>query len=197
MTSTDKKQVIQIVACHVFKPALIALDIERRYPHVKVIYLPSTLHSNSNDLKNQFLNKLADAKEKNEKVVFLYGACFPDIDDVLSQSGVVRTPGHFCYEILLGAQRFKAAMDETAGTYFAEKDLILNFDKFCRIPLELDDTEMRKHFFGPYKKFMYIRQPLDYDLMSRASEIAEFLGLALEVQDADYSYLQKLLDELI
>jgi hypothetical protein len=197
MTALPSKQVKRIIACHVFKPALVALDVEGRYPHVKVTYLPSTLHSNSRKLKGQFLDKLIAADVKNEEAVFLYGACFPDIDDILSQKGVTRTPGHFCYEILLGTERFKKAMDETAGTYFAEKDLILNFDEFCRIPLELDDAEMRKHFFGPYKKFMYIRQPLDYDLLAKAKQIAEFLDLELVIQDADYSHLQKMLDELI
>jgi hypothetical protein len=197
MTASNEKLVKRIIACHVFKPALEALDVEARYSHVKVTYMPSTLHSDSNKLKAQFLDKLTSAEIKNEEVVFLYGSCFPDIDDVLSQSGAVRTPGHFCYEILLGAERFKKAMDETAGTYFAEKDLIRNFDEFCKIPLELDDPEMRKHFFGPYKKFVYIRQPLDYDLAGKASEIAAFLDLELVILDADYSHLLKMLDELI
>jgi hypothetical protein len=189
--------ITRIIACHVFKPALEALEIEERYPHVKVTYMPSTLHSNSGELKKHFLDKFAAADGKNEKVVFLYGACFPDIDNVCNEKGATRTPGHFCYEILLGTERFNKAMDETAGTYFTEKDLIRNYDEFCRIPLELDDKDMRKHFFGPYKKFMYIRQPLDYDLMPKARQIAEYLDLELVIQDADYSYLQKMLDELI
>jgi len=197
MTDSDAKQVRRIIACEVFRPALEALNIEVRYNHVKVTYLPSTLHSNSSELKRRLLGELVTAKAKNEKAVFLYGACFPHIDDLCQEEGAVRAPGDFCYEILLNSQRFKHLMDETAGTYFAEKDLILNFDDFCRIPLELDDEDMRKHFFGPYKKFLYIRQPLDSDLTSKAEEIAEYLDLKLEVHDADYSYLQKILDELI
>jgi len=189
--------ITRIIACHVFKPALEALGIEARYPRVKVTCLPSTLHSNSNELKRRLLDKLATAKTKNERVVLLYGACFPGIDDVCKEKGAARTPGPFCYEILLNSERFNKAIDETVGTYFAEKDLISNFDDFCRIPLELDDKDMRKHFFSPYKKFMYIRQPSDPELISKASEIAEFLDLSLVIQDADYSYLQKILDELI
>jgi len=197
MTASPKVQVKRIIACEVFRPALEALDIEARYAHVKVTYLPSTLHSNSSELKRRLLQELTLAKSRGEKAVFLYGACFPNIDDLCQEEGAVRAPGDFCYEILLNHQRFKRLMDETAGTYFAERDLILNFDEFCRIPLELDDEDMRKHFFGPYKRFLYIRQPLDSDLMSKAGEIAEYLDLKLEVHDADYSYLQKILDELI
>ena len=197
MTASPSIQVKRIIACEVFRPALVALNIEVRYSHVKVTYLPSTLHSNSSELKKRLLNELTAAKAKDEKAVFLYGACFPHIDDLCQEEGAVRAPGDFCYEILLNHQRFQRLMDETAGTYFAEKDLILNFDDFCRIPLELDDEDMRKHFFGPYKKFLYIRQPLDADLTSKAEEIAAYLDLKLEVHDADYSYLQKILDELI
>ena len=197
MTASPSKQVKRIIACEVFRSALDALEIEARYAHVKVTYLPSTLHSNSSELKKRLLEELTAAKANNEQAVFLYGACFPHIDDLCQEAGVTRAPGDFCYEILLNHQRFKRLMDETAGTYFAEKDLILNFDEFCRIPLELDDENMRKHFFGPYKKFLYIRQPLDADLTSKAEEIAKYLDLKLEVHDADYSYLQKILDELI
>jgi hypothetical protein len=88
-------------------------------------------------------------------------------------------------------------MDETAGTYFAEKELIAKFDEFCKTPLELDDADMRKHFFGHYKKFLYIHQPSDPELTDEAKEIADFLDLSLEVQEADYSYLAAILDELV
>jgi len=197
MTASPSIQVKRIIACEVFRPALVALSIEATYPHVRVTYLPSTLHSNSSELKRRLLEELTSAKSRGEKAVFLYGACFPHIDDLCEQEGAVRAPGDFCYEILLNHQRFKRFMDETAGTYFAEKDLILNFDEFCRIPLELDDEDMRKHFFGPYKRLLYIRQPSDSDLTNEAGKIAEYLDLKLEVHDADYSYLQKILDELI
>jgi len=197
MTASPSKQVKRIIACEVFRPALVALNVETRYSLVRVTYLPSTLHSNSSELKKRLLDELTLAKSRGEKVVFLYGACFPHIDDLCQQEGAVRAPGDFCYEILLNNERFAHIMNETAGTYFAEKDLLLNFDDFCRIPLELDDEDMRKYFFGPYKKFLYIRQPLDPDLESEAEKIAEYLGLKLEVHDADYAYLQKILDELI
>ncbi|MFC1978748.1 DUF1638 domain-containing protein [Chloroflexota bacterium] len=197
MTASPPIQIKRIIACEVFRPALEALNIEAGYAHVRVTYLPSTLHSNSSELKRRLTDELAAASAKNEKAVFLYGACFPHIDDLCQEKGAARAPGDFCYEILLNHKRFKRFMDETAGTYFAEKDLILNFDDFCRIPLELDDEDMRKYFFGPYKRFLYIRQPFDPDLVLKAGEIAEYLDLNLEVHDADYSYLQKILDELL
>jgi len=88
-------------------------------------------------------------------------------------------------------------IDEIAGTYFLEKDLILNFEEYCMKPLELHDEEMRKCCFEHYQRLLYVRQPSDPDLIPRASEIAEFLSLFLETSDADYSSLEKKLIEII
>jgi len=104
---------------------------------------------------------------------------------------VAKVPGPNCWEILLGSERFGQLIEETAGTYFLEKDLILNFEENCIEPLELYDEEMRNYCFGNYRKLLYVRQPSDPDLMSQANRLAEFLELSLEIMDADYSHLER------
>ena len=64
-------------------------------------------------------------------------------------------------------------------------------------PLELRDVEMRKYCFKQYQRLLYVRQPSDPDLVPQASEIAEFLELSLDIGDADYSHLEKILVELL
>jgi hypothetical protein len=88
-------------------------------------------------------------------------------------------------------------MDETAGTYFLEKELILNFREYCIEPLELDDAEMRECYFKHYQKLIYIRQPTDPNLLSQAHDLADLLELSLAISDADYSHLEKALTKLI
>jgi hypothetical protein len=99
--------------------------------------------------------------------------------------------------MLLGSERFNQLLNEMAGTYFAEKDLIINFEEYCAIPLELHDEEMKGYCFNQYRKLLYVRQPSDPDLVAEAGQIADFLGLSLDVSDVDYSYLQKSLVELL
>jgi hypothetical protein len=99
--------------------------------------------------------------------------------------------------MLLGAERFRQLIEETAGTYFLEKDLILNFEEYCMVPLELHDEEMRKYCFAHYRRLLYVRQPSDPDLASKAGELAEFLGLSLGTRDADYSHLKRKIIELL
>jgi hypothetical protein len=83
------------------------------------------------------------------------------------------------------------------GTYFLERELILNFAEYCSEPLELHDEEMRKSFFEHYERIVYVRQPSDPDLVSRARELAELLHLTLEIRDADYRHFDKILTDLI
>jgi len=99
--------------------------------------------------------------------------------------------------MLLGSDRYDQIMAKTAGTYFLEKELIVNFREYCLEPLELYDSEIRKSFFKHYKKLMYVRQPSDPDLEAAANELAGFLNLSLEIIDADYSHLNKRLIHLI
>ena len=188
---------MRIIACGVFKPAIEYLQLERRYPNLRLTYLPSKLHLKPQELKRWLLREITKAKKRNERIICLYGECFPDISDFFRQHGICKVPGAYCYEMLLGTERFKQLIDEIAGTYFLEEDLIINFEEYCMRPLELEDEEMRKQCFKHYKRLLYVRQPSDPDLLVTASKLANFLEVSLEIRDADYSHLEKSLIELL
>ena len=189
--------ITRIITCAVFKPAIDHLQLEHRYPNLRLTYLPSNLHLKPHYLKNRLGKEIASAHKRPEKIICLYGNCFPGIEAFCQQRGAIKVPGHYCYEMLLGSERFRQLIDEMAGTYFLEKDLIINFEEYCMKPLELYDDKMRKCCFEHYQRLLYIRQPSDPDLTPRASEIAEFLSLFLETRDADYSSLEKRLTDII
>jgi len=198
MTMSNKTaKITRIIACAVFKPALDNLELEKGYPDLRLTYLPSNLHLRPQELKDHLLKEITSVQNRNERIICLYGECFPEIDDFCQQNGVFKVPGHYCYEMLLGSERFWKLIEETAGTYFAERDLLLNFEKYCVRPLELQDEEMRRYCFGQYQRLLYVRQPSDPDLVPRAGEVAEFLGLSLDISDVDYSHLEKKLIELL
>ncbi len=186
-----------IVACDVFRAALQYLGLGKKYPHVSVRYLPSNLHVRPHMLKDFVLNAIDEAQQRRERSICLYGDCFPDICGCCQEHGAIKVPGAHCYEILLGRDRFKRIMNESAGTYFLEHDLIQDFENLCLRPLELYDDEMREYFFQHYQRVIYVKQPLDGDLMARANELAAFLDLILEVEEADYSLLERELSRLI
>ena len=198
MTMSGKTgNITRIIACAVFEPVLIHLKAKDRFPNLRLTYLSPSLHLRPQEIKNRMLEEITFAQERDERIVCLYGDCFPDIEDFCKQHSVIKVPGHYCYEMLLGSERFKRLIDEMAGTYFLEKELILNFKAYCMDPLELYDEEMRKYCFQHYQRLLYVRQPSDSDLMPKVGKLAKMLDLALEVRDADYSHLEKQLCELI
>ena len=141
--------------------------------------------------------ELAAASKEEARLICLYGQCCPGIDDICGEFGAIRPPGCHCYEMLLGARRFRDLIRETAGTFFLEAELLANFERFCGEVLELHDDEIRKMLFEHYKRVVYVRQPADEDLLEQGREIARFLDLSLDVADADYAHLEKILKELI
>lgn len=185
-TSAGKQK--SIMACEVFRSALRYLGVDRRDAPNEIIYLPSHLHLYPDRIKQRMLQCLSDPPPK-PCVGCLYGRCFPDIDNVLGAWNIERIPCGHCYEILLGRAAYETLMAEQPGSFFIEKAVIENFDKLCRIPLELDDPMMREWYFEHYRQIVYIRQPRDHDLINEVHDIAELLGLDYTVRDADYTDL--------
>ena len=189
--------IIRLIACGVFKPALKSLRVEEKYPQLRVTFLPSNLHLYPRTLKKNLIREIVSARKQNERSLLLYGYCVPDIEEICIQNYADKIPGLHCFEMLLGSNNYEQIMAETAGTYFLERELIVNFREYCFEPLELYDSDIRKSFFKHYKKLMYVRQPSDRDLKAAAAKLAGFLDLSLEIIDADYSHLKQRLIHLI
>jgi hypothetical protein len=180
----------RIIACGAFRPALERLGVSP----TKISYLPSHLHLKPAVLRQELELEVRRALSRGEKVICLYGCCFPEIDDFCQSHNILRSPGAHCYEILLGEDRYRDVMEQDAGTYFLERSLLEDFEEHCAKPLELYDEEIRRTYFAHYRRLLYLRQPGDPPaLADKASRLAEFLELSLEVQDADYVHLEKIL----
>ena len=188
---------LRILACGVFRDALRHLRLPGHHPGLHVTYLPPSLHNQPRELKKELSRQIHLARKEGESILCMYGQCFPEMDDFLQQQRIPRPAGAHCYEMLLGSKPFRRVMEEDAGTYFLEKELILHFSEYCLQPLELHDPQMRQWCFQHYRKILYIRQPLDPDLVPRARDLAHFLALHLTVMDADYSELKANLLKLI
>ena len=197
LSTETGRNVVRIIACQVFKPALEHLGLEDKCLHIRLTYLPPNLHLKLEELGKHLRREIIAAERRNERTICLYGDCFPGISEYCKRHSACRVPGPYCWEMFLGSERFNQILDEDAGTYFVEKELICNFTEYCVEPLELYDKEMREQCFKYYHRLFYVRQPSDPDLTAKAKEIAEFLGLYLEIQDADYAHLEERLSKLL
>jgi hypothetical protein len=187
----------RLIACGVFKPVFEYLGLNSRYPDVLITYLPANLHLKPEMLKIALQHAVEEALGCGERPLIVYGDCFTGIDAFCRQHGIAKISGQNCYEMLLGNLLFESILTEITGTFFVEQELLLNFDAYCSEPLELADNVLRKIYFEHYRRLLYVRQPNDPELTEQANKIADFLNLALDIQDADYSHFSKLLHTLI
>lgn len=188
---------IRIIACGVFQDVLKYLSVQAHHPNLRITYLRPGLHNLPPELKKELTGVIRSAHAAGDEIICLYGQCFPEMDDFVREESIVRVPGAHCYEMFLGSETFQRILQEEAGTYFLEKELLVHFSQYCLQPLELDDPELREWYFRHYKRLLYIRQPLDPDLLEKARELASFLSLNLSVLDADYGELKANLLKLI
>jgi len=181
---------IRIIACGVFRDALRQIEPQCFHQNVAITYITPYLHNYPQKLEDEILHQIHLAKKAGNEILCLFGECSPNLAPLLREMGIPKIPGAHCFEMLLGSKQFQNIMDEEPGTYFAEKDLVLNFIEYCIQPLELDDPLMRKSFFQYYTRLAYIRQPFDPDtVMPNVHELSQFLKLKPLVIDADYSEL--------
>jgi len=197
MTKTKTTTATCIIACEVFRAAFNYLKLEDRYPSLCITYLPARLHLKPLKLKEHLLREIKKARKRCDRIICVYGDCFPDMGNFCKQHRIMKVHGFTCYEMFLGNARFNKLLDEVTGTYFVEEGMITDFEDSCVRPLELHDEEIRRQCFAHYERLLYIRQPSDPDLLSKANELAQFLGLSLEVDDVDYSCLEKELNKLL
>jgi len=191
------EKLFAVIACNAFHDALAHLDFARRFANVQFLFLPASLHIKPVALKKRILSEIQSVAAGKTGVCCLYGQCFPDIDAVFKDRNVLRLPCSHCYEMLLGRKQFDAVIRAEPGTFFAEKELLMNFHAYCWDPLEFDDPQLRNWYFEHYRQFLYIRQPNDPELGPHAQKIADRLGLALKIADARYEDLNARVTQLL
>jgi hypothetical protein len=142
------------------------------------------------------LDKLSAAYRK---VVVVYGDCGTAgaLEPILERHGAVRVRGPHCYEMFAGAD-FERITDERPATFFLTDWLVRNFERAVVRGLGLDRyPELKPVYFQNYTDLLYLAQFTDTRLVAKAQEIAEYLGLPLEVRPVGFGELETRLAELV
>jgi hypothetical protein len=143
--------------------------------------------------------KLEELDGRYEKVVVVYGDCGTagKLDEVLRRHGATRPAGPHCYEMLAG-DSFVQITRARPGTFFLTPWLIRNFDRYVADRLGLTEhPELVRDYFHHFTDAVYLRRSPDPGLEQRAREIADTLGLRLEIRDTGLEELERRLAELV
>lgn len=176
------------------------MDIARRHGWDVALYgIDAQAHMRPERIAPLVERKLQELIPQFERVIVLYGGCGTGgaLDEVLRRYNVPRIAGPHCYEMYGGAT-FNALMDEEPGTFFLTDFLLRGFDGLVWKGLGLDRYPILKDtYFANYKRLVYLAQSDGVALVEKAREVADRLGLPLEVRHTGYGELETRLVELL
>jgi Protein of unknown function (DUF1638) len=151
---------------------------------VEVEYLPANLHNRPDAIAPALRPRLQAAVDAGRPVFVAYADCGTGggLDALLADfPGVQRLPGAHCYEMFAGAETFAALHESELGTFYLTDFLARHFDALVWAGLGLDrHPELRDTYFANYRRVVLLSQAADADLVARARDAAERLGLAFE-----------------
>lgn len=135
-----------------------------------------------------------------DRVVVVYGDCGTGgrLQAVLDQHGWLGLSVPHCYSLFAGSDRFEQFMREEPGTFFLTDYLAGSFDHLVTEGLGLDrHPELREEYFRRYRRMVYLSQRVSPELIAKAHQASESLGLPLEVQHTGLAELDRELVQLL
>ena len=166
---------------------------------VDVYGVPAMHHFYPKKIVEAVDRRLAELAPRYGQVVVVYGDCGSAgaLEPVLARYGSVQLRGPHCYEMFAGAD-FDRIVDERPATFFLTDWLVRNFERAVVRGLGIDRyPELKAAYFRNYTDLLYLAQFPDKRLLGKAREIAEYLGLPLEVRPTGLGALETRLAELV
>jgi len=174
--------------------------VDRRGWNVDIYGVSALLHLYPSRIVDELRERLHALRPRYERLVVVYGDCGMNgrLEPLLDEVGAARLRGPHCYEMFAGEERFRRVSDDRPGTFFLTDWLVRNFDRAVVRGLGLDrDSELKSMVFGNYEAVMYLRQVPNPRLAEKATKIAAYLGLPLEIADVGLGELEDRLAELV
>jgi len=163
---------------------------------VDVYGVPAMHHFYPRKIVEAVERRLAELAPRYGQVVVVYGDCGTAgaLDPILARYGAVQLRGPHCYEMFAGAD-FDRIVDERPATFFLTDWLVRNFERAVVRGLGIDRyPELKAEYFRNYTDLLYLAQFPDERLLGKAREIAEYLGLPLEVRPTGLGALAELVE---
>lgn len=186
----DRKSLALVVCGALMKEAKQVAD--RRGWSVDFHGVPARHHTQPQQILSAVESMLDHIEGKYDKVVLVYGDCGTSgaLDRLLQERGVTRIPGPHCYEMYAGAS-YGAITQECAGTYFITDYLVRHWETTV---LADSDPKWRASYtstmFAGFERLIYLQQQPNETLERKAEEIAQSVGLPLEVQSVGLGALE-------
>ena len=196
MTETSQK--IAFILCGALAREVIAIA-KRHGWNAELFGVAAKDHMVPQRIAPDVERRLRELIPRFERVIVVYGDCGAGgrLDAVLEYYNVSRIAGPHCYEMYAGAS-FDSMMADQPGSFFLTDFLVRSFEGTILKGLGLDRfPELRDTYFGNYTRLVYLIQDEDLALVDKAQQIAQSLGLPLELRRTGYGQLEARLADLV
>lgn len=196
--SVSEGRVLDIIACGAIASSVREIT-KRRGWSVEVHALSALLHDRPDKLADEVDGIASRLVSEGKWVAIAYADCgtYGRIDRVCSNLGIARLSGLHCYDVFAGKIMIEKIFASEPGTYLLTDFLVRSFNKTVSKELGLDRfPELVWDYFGQYKRILWLRQGTDPSLDAKAEEVAELLGLPLEVFETTDAGLEYELEKL-
>ncbi len=173
--------------------------VRRKGWHADVHGVSSALHMEPLKIAAAVDAKLADLTRRYDRVIVVYGDCGTGgrLDEVLAKYPAVRPAGAHCFGWFAGAD-FEPILDLDIGVYFLTDWLVRNWERAVIAGLGLDRFPwLKEPYFQHLTSVLYLRQADDPALAAKATAIAGWLGLPIQIRDSGLEPLELLLAPLM
>lgn len=199
MIAGNESARVALVLCGALAREVIDI-VKRREWNVALFGVAALDHMLPARIAPDVERRLRELIPRFERVIVVYGDCGTGgrLDTVLERYNVPRIAGPHCYEMYAGPIQFQALTEENLGTFFLTDFLCRQFEGTVVKGLGLDRfPELKELYFANYTRLVYLMQNEDERLLAKAREIAEYLGLDLEVRRTGYGHLEERLAALM
>jgi hypothetical protein len=184
---------VLVIACGALAREIAALRAANDWPYLDVRCLPPELHNRPERIPGAVREAIRAYRGDYETVFVAYGDCGTGgaLDEVLREENVERIPGAHCYEFFAGSDAFASLSDEEPGTFYVTDFLSRHFDRLVIRGLGIDrHPQLATHYFGNYRRLVYLAQVDAPERMRAAQAAAQRLGLAFEHRITGYGGLE-------
>jgi hypothetical protein len=191
----DRPRVL-VIGCGAMARELLEIVERNGLDGIDVTCLPARYHNTPALIPGAVEERIVAQRGAYEHIFVAYGDCGTGglLDVVLERHGIERLAGAHCYEFLAGTAHFSAMHDAEPTTFYLTDFLVRHFDRLVWQGLGLDRwPQLRDDYFGNYTRVVYLAQIHDPDLVARASDAADRLGLAFVHEPAGYGDLEPML----
>ena len=190
---------VGLIICGALGREVTAIIHEKGW-NAEVIGVPAIDHVFPERIAPHVERRIQELEDRYERLIVVYGDCGSRgaLDALLNRyPEIERIQGPHCYEFYAGDE-FSDMMEEEPGTFFLTDFMVRTFWGLIIKSMGLDRfPQLKTDYFRNYERVVYLAQDASPEHRSRAEDIADYLGLPLEVKVTGYQGLAERLAPLV